>query len=338
MNLENRLKAFVKLGNKLKILDENELNNLFENAKAHNSWFDSDEVSRAIATLINYLGFQSLHNFVSKYDLKDKINSKKIGVIMAGNIPMAGIHDLIVVLLSGNILYAKLSSQDPYLIKAITKMLVEIELEFNNYIHFVDQLKEVEVIIASGSDNSARYFEYYFSKYPNIIRKTRSSCAIIKGDEKQPEFIKLSADVFYYFGLGCRNVSKLYIPKNYDLVPLLEAFEEKGKKAIANHKFSNNYDYNKSIYLINRVIHLDNGYILLTENERLTSPISVLYFEYYKDEDELRKKLNNFRDKIQCIVSSSAWWQGSIDFGEAQNPQISDYADGVDTMKFLIGI
>ena len=336
MILKERLNAFITLGEQLQKLEKSHLNNLYQNAQAHNSWFSEREVKASLNGLISYLEEKNLRNWIAEYKISDNQTPKKVGVIMAGNIPMVGIHDFITVLLSGNILLAKLSSQDPFLIKEIARMLVEIAPKFSKQIEFVEQMKEIDAIIATGSNNTARYFEHYFSKYPNVIRKNRSSCAVLKGDETVEILKKLSDDILQYYGLGCRNVSKVFIPKDFKKEFLMEALEESSKAALQNHKYANNYDYNKSIYLLNQVPHLDNGFLMLTESEVLVSPISVLYYEYYENETELNEKLKEVQNEIQCIVSHNAWWENSVDFGKAQCPTISDYADNVDTMDFLL--
>jgi hypothetical protein len=180
-------------------------------------------------------------------------------------------------------------------------------------------------VIATGSDNTARYFEYYFRTKPHIIRKNRSSIAVLTGNETDDQLIALGKDVFSYFGLGCRNVSKLVVPEGYDFTRPLRLWEV--YHDVSNHhKYVNNYDYNKSILLINGTHHFDNGFALLTPNEALVSPISVLYYATSADLAS---------DKIQCIVGSGANY---IPFGTTQEPTLTDYADNVDTLKFLTGL
>jgi hypothetical protein len=257
-----------------------------------------------------------------------------VGVIMAGNIPMVGFHDFLSVLISGHILYAKLSSDDTFLIKMLAERLLKLETRFEKNILFMDLLKEADAVIATGSDNTARYFEYYFSKKPHIIRKNRTSLGILTGNETTADFLALGEDIFRYYGLGCRNVSKLMVPDNYSFDEFFKAIESYSYM-LDHHKYQNNYDYNKSILLVNQSTHLDNGFLLLSESEQLVSPISVLYYQTYTNAPDLKNKLATIRDKIQVVVSSAGWYPDSIAFGQAQCPAVWDYADGVDTMAFL---
>ncbi|MFT5916337.1 MAG: hypothetical protein ACJAWV_002528 [Flammeovirgaceae bacterium] len=336
MKLQQRIAAFNQLHQKLKNLDEATLDHWKRLAESGNSWFKPADTQLAIDGLISYLEPSSFAKWLSNYDISDSLEPKKIGIIMAGNIPLVGVHDFACVLASGHILHAKPSSQDAALIKKVAELLIEIEPEFSKQIQFVERMNDVDVLIATGSDNSARYFEYYFRDKPKIIRKNRTSIAVLDGTESKDDLKRIENDIFAYYGLGCRNVSKVFVPKNYDFIPLLFSLEEKGNKVAENHKYNNNYDYNKSIYLVNRVKHLDNGSLLLTESEQLVSPISVLYFEEYESEEGLKTRLSELKDKIQCIVSNGGNFPNSLSFGQAQFPQMTDYADGVDTMQFLL--
>jgi hypothetical protein len=243
---------------------------------------------------------------------------------MAGNIPLVGFHDLLCVLISGHRLSAKLSSQDSVLMRYVVEKLVAIEPRFKDYISFVERMNDADAVIATGSDNTARYFEYYFRNIPHIIRKNRSSCAILRGTETNEQLIALGKDVFSYFGLGCRNVSKLFVPKDYDFKRLLDLWQPY-HDVFNHHKYVNNYDYNKSILLVNRTPHLDNGFVLITENKALVSPISVVYYEVGEPDPS--------SDKIQCVVSAE-----HVPFGKTQEPELTDYADRVDTLKFLTAL
>ncbi len=256
---------------------------------------------------------------------------------MAGNIPLVGFHDLLCILLSGHQLVAKLSSSDSVLMKFIKDSLIEIDPAFSEKIFFEERLNNVDAVIATGSDNTSRYFEYYFRNIPHIIRKNRTSCAIILGEESSEEFSVLGKDIFSYFGLGCRNVSKVYIPENFDFIPMLKSLDSY-QPIINHHKYANNYDYQKSILLINQIHFYDTGFLLLTKNENMVSPISTIYYESYKDQGDLNTKLKLNEEKIQCIVSARGWFNQSIPFGEAQFPAVDDYADGIDTLAFLQAI
>lgn len=276
---------------------------------------------------------QYFREWLYPYHLK-QVTPKKVGVVMAGNIPMVGFHDFMSVLISGHDLLAKLSSDDEVLMKKLTDMLIAIEPAFANKIEFVPMLKNADAIIATGSDNTARYFEYYFAKRPHIIRKNRSSIGILTGHEEKDDLQALGEDVFRYFGLGCRNVSKVFVPEGYTFDKFFEANAAR-ENVLEHHKYHNNYDYNKSILLVNRVPHFDNGFLLVQESENLVSPISVLFYQTFTSLADLRHKLEAVKDKTQCVVSAHGWLEGSIPFGEAQCPMPWDYADGVDTLAFL---
>lgn len=333
MNLAHRIEAFSKLGNKINQISATEFQEILGNVKNQNPWFTEENIKLAITGITKLLEKNNLEKWTAIYDLNPK-DAKTIGVAMAGNIPMVGFHDLLCILISGHRCIAKLSSQDSILMKWLAEILITIEPEFSSRITFQDRLNHVEAMIATGSDNTARYFEYYFRKIPHIIRKNRSSCAIILGEESTEELTTLGQDVFTYFGLGCRNVSKLYVPVGYNFIGMLDSWIS-FHDIIHHHKYCNNYDYQKSILLVNSIPFLDTGYVLLTENESLVSPISTVYYETYADQNDLSQKLNTHRDKLQCLVSANGWYTGSVPFGKAQFPEVWDYADNVDTLKFL---
>ncbi|HCW07983.1 MAG TPA: acyl-CoA reductase [Cytophagales bacterium] len=332
----NKVKNFHRLGEKLKTLTVNEKEDLFLKCANENPWFTAENIELALKGISHFLNQETLTEWLSNYS-NDKTESKKIGVAMAGNIPLVGFHDLMCVLLSGHQLIAKLSSNDSVLMKFIKSSLVEIDPTFEKLIQFEERLKKVDAVIATGSDNTSRYFEYYFRNIPHIIRKNRSSCAVILGQETETEFYELGKDVFSYFGLGCRNVSKIYVPENFDFVKLIESWEPY-QPIINHHKYANNYDYQKSILLVNQIHFYDSGFVVFNKSENLVSPISMIYYEHYSDLADLDSKLEQQRDKIQCVVSARGWYKNSVPFGEAQLPKIDDYADGVDTMQFLMHV
>lgn len=335
MNLEQRIAAFVKLGHTIATLSKADFNTLQDKVAQKNPWFTADNVRLALDGISKFLVEDTLRAWTSTegYSL-NPAQPRHVGVAMAGNIPLAGFHDFLSVLIAGHKLHAKLSSQDSILISFLSEMLQQNEPSFASFISFQERLNGVDAVIATGSDNTSRYFEYYFRNIPHIIRKNRSSCAVIMGEEDAAQLTTLGRDVFSYFGLGCRNVSKLFVPEQYSFIPLLDSWE--GYKEISNHhKYANNYDYQKSILLVNQVPFFDNGFVMLTEHQNLVSPISTLFFEYYKDLPDLNTKLNFHRDKIQCITSAHAWFKESVPFGQAQYPEVGDYADQVDTLKFL---
>ena len=317
--------------------DYHELEQECLNAYQSNPWFIEENIKYSLQQWAQILNAENLEKWLSVYpDPENVKHAKVVGVVLAGNLPLVGFHDFISVLVSGNHFLGKLSSSDQYLLPAIAKVLMKIEPKFADRIQFTEgKLTDFDAIIATGSNNSARYFESYFGKYPHIIRKNRNGVAVLNGSEK--DLSLLAEDILRYFGLGCRNVSKLYVPANYDFIPLLESMTD--FEFVANHhKYRNNYDYNKSILLVNRVQHLDNGFVLLKEDVSLSSPISVIHYEHYKDLNQLKKQLANQDDLIQCVVSEDNIVDKSIFPGQSQKPNLWDYADGVDTMDFLLSL
>ena len=336
MNINTRANSFLALGRQLRTLPPEVLDEVFESAEYHNPWFTKESCRLAFDGLLNYLDENKLPQWISRYHFSAAV-PKTVGVVMAGNIPMVGIHDMICVLLSGHKLKAKLSSQDEILIKFVAKKLIEIEPQFAERIEFAEVLKDIDAVIATGSDNTSRYFDYYFSKYPHIIRKNRTSVAVLNGNESEDDLKALGHDIFSYFGLGCRNVSKLFVPDGYDIGALLRHFKDYDTLT-DHHKYHNNYYYQKSIALVNQTAHHDSGFALFIESEKLVSPISVVYYELYENIDKLSKRLLLEANKIQCIVSNDQIHEKTIKFGKAQRPEPWDYADDVDTLKFLSSI
>jgi len=331
MNLEARINAFATLGNRMATLTKTEREQIYERASLTNGWFTPTSVQTAMDGIVLFLNKSTLEKWTGKFPVPS--SEKLVGIAMAGNIPLVGFHDLLCVLISGHRALIKLSSQDA-LMEVMIKWLIEIEPRFAEKILIEERLNAAEAMIATGSDNTSRYFEYYFRNRPNIIRKNRSSCAIIMGEEPVESLIEMGKDVFTYFGLGCRNVAKVFVPEEYTFIKLLDAWAPY-KEIINHHKYANNYDYQKSILLINQTPFFDNGFVLLTESANLVSPISVLFFERYIDQIDLQQKIQSHADKLQCIVSANGWYQNSVPFGKAQQPEVWDYADNVDTMKFL---
>jgi hypothetical protein len=339
MELENRIKTFAELGNILcsSLSGDNpvysqRISELIDNQHINNPWFTPENVRKALKSIACQLTEDSLVKWSSFYPLlKEREAGITVGIIMAGNIPLVGFHDFLSVLLTGNGLVAKTSSRDPELIKFISDILISLDPSFGNLIKFTDgKLSGFDAVIATGSNNSSRYFEYYFGKYPNIIRKNRNSIAIIDGSESAADLENLGNDIFTYFGLGCRNISKIYIPSGYDINSLKERWGE--YSAITGHvKYANNYDYNKAVYLVNRDTFTDFGYLLLKEDSRISSPVSVLYYEYYNSYKALKEQLEQLKESIQCTVSKK-----DVAFGTSQMPQLWDYADDIDTIEFIL--
>jgi hypothetical protein len=349
MTVEKRIEAFAKLGEFLSQFrpegiiknDEVVMNHLFfdpfnmqiNRASEFNGWFTKDNVLIAFLKWSNTLNRSNLNKWISSYNL-NTVQRKKVGVIMAGNIPLVGFHDFLVVLISGHELIAKQSSSDSYFLPLVAKYLEYVEPEFKGLISFTeDKLTGFDAVIATGSNNTARYFDYYFGKYPNIIRRNRNSVAVLTGDESQEELKGLGEDIFRYFGLGCRSVSKIFVPRNYDFDPFFKAIYDY-KEVLNYDKYINNYDYNKAVFLMSQFQLLENGFLMLKEDKSYASPIATLFFEYYDDEFTLQQRLADDKESIQCLVGKSDRLN-MIPFGQTQNPQLWDYADDVDTMSFL---
>lgn len=338
MTLQERVDSFAALGTYLQSEGaQEEVESWIRQANSQNAWFTPPNVKAALDSIAkSFLKKEHLQSWMATFDFST-VQPQKIGVVMAGNVPAVGFHDMLCVLITGNYLHAKLSSQDSVLIQHLANTLIKLNQAWVPFIQFVERLNDVDAIIATGSDNSARYFKYYFGKKPHIIRQNRTSCAILKGDETEETLKILGEDILQYFGLGCRNVSKLYVPLNYKFDTFFEAIES--MSSINSYsKYNNNYDYNKSILLVNGVLHLDNGFLLITENPALVSPVSVVYFEYYEDSNLLYDQLSKQADRIQCTVSNDGWFRNSVPFGKAQSPELMDYADGVDIIQFLINL
>lgn len=335
-----RLQTFVALGDFLRSAEARpELADIAQQANYRNNWFTVANSLNALQSIADeFLSFDKLTAWLSQYKVSSASTPRTVGVVMAGNIPAVGFHDLLCVLLSGHRLMAKLSTQDFVLIHYLIQKLTDINPAIGEWIDEADRLNAADAFIATGSNNTARYFDYYFGKKPHIIRKNRTSVGLLMGEESEDEFRKLGHDISDYYGLGCRNVSTILVPDGYDFTPLLRTLEPQVSLHLNNHKYQNNYDYNKSIYLINAVPHLDNGYLLVTENDGLVSPISVLYYQTYRTQADARAWLSTHADRIQVVTSAQGWLTESIPFGQTQCPGLSDYADGVDTMAFLTGI
>ena len=352
MTLAHKKNIFAQLGKFLSQFSENESikhpnvqnNDLFFDAfldliqlsQSHNGWYTPEQVHFAIKSWAEALTRENLDQWLSRYDIQEK-EPKTIGLILAGNIPLVGFHDFLSVLISGHKVLVKTSSNDQHLLPFFAKYLIALEPEFANYITFVEgKLENFDAVIATGSNNTARYFEYYFKDKPSIIRKNRNSVAVLNGTESKEDLVNLGEDIFRYFGLGCRNVSKIFVPKGYVFDPFFEALFEY-QDVIHYEKYANNYDYNKAVFLMSNFKLLDNGFLTIKEDSSYASPISSVFYEFYEDENELFSRLQNDADQIQCIVSKDTI-SNSIPFGKTQKPELWDYADNVDTIAFLLEI
>ncbi|HIP35878.1 MAG TPA: acyl-CoA reductase [Crocinitomix sp.] len=304
------------------------LENSIVKAKIHNQWFTQESVLESFRGFTTWLNEKQLENWVKPY--KFSSSPKTVAIIMAGNIPMVGFHDLISVFLSGHRALVKLSSSDNVLIPAVLHLMEKFNPKINDWIKLTEEkLDNFDAVIATGSDNSSLYFQSYFGKYPHIIRKNRTSVAVLTGEETKEDLKALGADIFTFYGLGCRNVSKLLVPEGYKFDKFFEAIFDFGD-IIYHNKYANNYDYNKAVYLMNLVKILDNNFLILKEDEGLQSPLGVVFYQTYKTTDEIEHYLEVNKDKIQAIIGKDY-----IPFGQAQCPALTDYADGIDTMTFL---
>lgn len=352
MILEDKKKAFVALGDFLRQFATQDFqkaeglphNDFFYDAFSdlilfsvnHNGWFTTEQVIHAIDSWAQALTAENLDTWTSAYTFGEE-PLKRVGMILAGNIPLVGFHDFISVLLTGNIAVVKLSSNDQKLLPFLAEYVIKVAPEFAERIDFVEnRLENFDAVIATGSNNTARYFEYYFDKYPSIIRKNRNSVAVLDGTETEEELIALGRDIFTYFGLGCRNVSKLFVPEGYNFDAFFKAMYA-FKDLIMYERYSNNYDYNKAVFLMSAFKLLDNGFMTIKEDTAYASPISSVFYEYYTDLEVLKTQFETDAAKIQCIVSKNLVPE-SIPFGKTQQPELWDYADGVDTVAFLLNL
>ena len=334
MDINKKINILIELEAKLTNLNDSQLKLAIQNAYNNNNWFTVNNITKALTNISKWLKKEILNNWVKEYNLNDNLRNKKVGIIMAGNIPLVNFHDLICCFLSGNIAICKLSGKDTVLMEFILAQLYIIEPKTKELIYTAQQLKDIDAIIATGSDNSFRYFDYYFGKKPHIFRKNRNSIAVLNGNETKEDYNLLGNDIFDYYGLGCRNISKVFFPKEYSITTFLDNIAS-FKHVIDNNKYKNNFDYNLSIYLLNKEQHWHNEFVIMKESTETASPCAVLYFEYYGSKDELTKKLNKEKEKIQCIVSNEKWLEDFIPLGSSQMPELSEYPDNVDTMEFL---
>jgi len=311
-----------------------------QTANQQNAWFTPVTIAFALKAWKETLIEDSIANWINEYKIGiQNTDPKKVAVIMAGNIPMVGFHDFLCVLMSGNNFIGKLSSDDKLLLPALADVLCTIEPSFKPMIEFtVNTIKDFDAIIATGSNNTARYFEYYFSKYPHIIRKNRNGVAVLSGNESEESLRKLGSDICSYFGLGCRNVSKVFIPVGFDPKRLYSAIEPYEMNLNDHFKYMNNHSYHRSIYLLNKTPHLDNDVFILTESEQYFSPIPVLFYQFYENVEMLKEKLTQDDELIQCIATDIFTGAKTVPMGGTQSPGLGDYADGIDTIKFLLNL
>ena len=351
MTLETKKSVFVELGKFLKQFSENDTikksdvlhNDLFFDdfeklillSQSHNGWYTPQQVYFSIKSWAEALTEKNLDKWLSAYSFDSPQIEKKVALILAGNIPLVGFHDFLSVLITGNKALIKTSSNDQHLLPFLAKYLIAVDESLKDKITFVEgKLENFDAVIATGSNNTARYFEYYFKNKPSIIRKNRNSTAVLNGKESKEELEALGEDIFRYFGLGCRNVSKIFVPKGYSFDAFFEGIF-KYQDVIHYEKYANNYDYNKAVFLMSNFKLLDNGFLTIKQDPSYASPISSVFYEFYEDLEELQARLKADSEQIQCIVSNGLI-ENSIPFGQTQNPQLWDYADNVDTITFLL--
>ncbi|MBL4861701.1 MAG: acyl-CoA reductase [Crocinitomicaceae bacterium] len=347
MKREELIKGFHQLGKLMVALGENkewenfsigvaekeytQLQSVINRQISYNGWFTKENVRQSLKALGEQLTEESLSNWAEAYSYGDQ--PKAVALIMAGNIPLVGFHDFLAVLISGNKVLAKLSSDDKTLLPALATHLIDFVPDLKHRIEFTTGiLSGMEAVIATGSDNSLKYFEQYFGKYPHIFRRNRTSVAVLTGDETKEDFDGLGTDIFSYFGLGCRNVSHLLLPKGFELNQFFEGVVQYGD-VVHNNKYGNNYDYNKAVYLLNQHALLDNNFVLLRESEELFSPLAMIHYHFYENQEEVSAYLKEHENSIQVVVGAN-----HFPFGEAQCPKLNDYADGVDVMEWLTGL
>ena len=332
MTLQTRIQLLVRLGEYM-LSEEAEWIDCIDRAYRENPWFIPEFIDLSVEKIAeNFLQEKALTDWVNAYPVKDiPQNIKNIGVVMAGNIPLVGFHDLLCTFISGHRTTAKASAKDSILIKHLVQKLGDWDKEVLELISFADNLKGCDAYIATGSNNTSRYFEYYFGKYPNIIRKNRTSIGILDGTETPEELSLLADDIQFYFGLGCRNITKLFVPEGYDFVPLLDALR-KYAHFMDFHKYNHNYDYHLAILIMSNRYYMNNESLILTENIAAFSPVSQVHYAFYADKQTILSELIG-NEQVQCIVG-----HGQVPFGMAQSPTLTDYADGVDTMAFLRGL
>jgi hypothetical protein len=345
MQLQERIGSFEILGACLRRFREHygeedmaDLDNAVGSASAHNAWFTAEMIGIMFDNLGHALNPDNLDRWLEPYrqHLLQHPGQKRIGVVMAGNIPAVGFHDFLCVLISGNKLVAKLSSADEFLLPAMAAILIRHNPEWQSYISFTTgRLENFDAIIATGNSNTARYFDFYFERYPHIIRGNRNSVAVLNGLENASQLEQLADDIMLFFGMGCRSISKIYVPSGYNFIPMIHALE-KYRYCSDHHKYCNNYDYNKSIFLVSQVPFLDNGFLLFKEDAALASRIALVHFEYYENPEEVIFSIRNHSESVQCVVSCNELPIMSVKPGKAQKPELWDYADDVDTMEFLL--
>jgi acyl-CoA reductase-like NAD-dependent aldehyde dehydrogenase len=339
LQFQKRLNAFQELEKQIvHSLTNGDFDAIIEQQSIKNKWFTKENCRFALQAIVKMLDEKSIGTFFQKYqhEFTKEHKLQKIAVISAGNIPCAAFHDFFCILISGNQFIGKLSKQDALLLPFIVEKLVKIAPEFAEKIVFVEKLPKFDKIIATGSNNSARYFEYYFKETPMLLRKNRNSVAILTHNETDEDLRKLAIDVFQYFGLGCRSVSKIYVPKNYNLEKLINIFQEESQSLLFHNSYVNNYEYHRAIFALNKTPFYDGSSFLFAQNQSWASPISVIYFDEYETITEVLAQIQNHKNEIQCVVSNDVAVENRISFGDTQFPSLFDYPDNEDILLFCI--
>lgn len=313
---------------------------VIERQYRENSWFTPEFCRHALYALGQMLAPEALDAYYTRYKdiAPEKDPRRTVAVISAGNIPVAAFHDFFCILVSGNNYQGKLSSQDKHLLPALAQELIRIDPRFANRISFVEKISDFNAIIATGNNSNDRYFDYYFNKYPHILRKSRNSVAVLNGTESDDELRALANDIYLYFGLGCRSISKLFVPRNYDFIPFLQILTQESQPIAQHHQYNNNLEYQKAVHLMNQIPYMDAGTFLLVENQNYASPIGMVYYDYYDNIESVNRRLEADSELLQCIVSRDPRITHAEPFGSAQSPTLSDHPDGIDTLKWLLAL
>ncbi len=338
MQLAERIALLARLGDYLRSKDER-LEAVIHRTAHTNLWFTKENQWKAVDAIAEqWLRFEKLDQWLGNYDIPAERTARKVGLVLAGNIPLVGFHDVISVFATGHTAMIKLSEKDPHLLPFLVKVMTEMDERAASCFQFAERLEGFDAVIATGSNNSSRYFEAYFGKYPNIIRRNRNGVAVLTGLETPEELAALGEDIFRYFGLGCRNVSKLYVPEGYDFEPLLESLHEY-RQIVLHDKYKNNFDYNTAIAMLNKTAYLSNGCLVLMEDPGIVSPIAAAYYQFYSDIETVEKEILDRSEEIQLVAARPGVLNApTLPFGAAQEPELWDYADGVDTVAFLLGL
>lgn len=338
-NFQTRLQAFQELGKQITVLLKNGgFDTYFKQQAIENKWFTETNCRFALDALAKMLNKNSIEVFYQKYQhlFQEAQDSQTIAVISAGNIPCAAFHDFFCILVSGNQFIGKLSKQDAVLLPFLSEILVKIAPKFAEKIVFAEKFSKFDKIIATGSNNSARYFEYYFKEVPMLLRKNRNSIALLNGNESEENIRKLSIDVFQYFGFGCRSVSKIYVPKNYNFIKLIEIFQKESEILALHNGYVNNYEYYRAIYSLNQMTFYDGNSFILLQNKSFASPIAVIYYEEYENINDVSEIIHQHKNEIQCVVSGEYIIENEVAFGETQYPCLCDYPDNEDILLFCM--